>query len=143
LRADGWLILEDADGLLFDADPAENAFTAIAGPWQRAAAATGWNPCYGRYLVADLQRAGLGRVAGRAHRDYQPEGCLARLTSTMSWRRWTIQSGPSSGRPSSPRGASALIAKRDPGSGGCPRPEAAVSYGSSGHSRWGGWPGPV
>jgi hypothetical protein len=78
LRAGGWLVLEDADGLLFDADPAENAFTAIAGPWQRAAAATGWNPCYGRYMVADLQRAGLGRVAGRAHRDYQPEGCLAR-----------------------------------------------------------------
>lgn len=74
LRAGGWLILEDADGLRFDAEPAEQAFAAIAGPWQQAALACGWNPCYGRHLVADLQRAGLGRVAGRAHRDYQPGG---------------------------------------------------------------------
>jgi SAM-dependent methyltransferase len=74
LRAGGWLLLEDADGLLFDAEPAEKAFAAITGPWQRAAQAAGWNPCYGRHLVADLQRAGLGRVAGRAHRDYQPGG---------------------------------------------------------------------
>ena len=74
LRAGGWLILEDADGLLFDAEPAEKAFAAITGPWQRAALAAGWNPCYGRHLVADLRRAGLGRVAGRAHRDYQPGG---------------------------------------------------------------------
>ena len=36
--------------------------------------AAGWNPLYGRYLVTDLQRAGLGRVAGRAHRSYQPGG---------------------------------------------------------------------
>lgn len=74
LRRGGWLILEDADGLMFDAEPAEKAFAAIAGPWQRAALAAGWNPLYGRYLVADLQRAGLGRVAGRAHRSYQPGG---------------------------------------------------------------------
>jgi hypothetical protein len=52
----------------------EKAFAAITGPWQRAALAAGWNPCYGRYLVADLQRAGLDRVAGRAHRTYQPGG---------------------------------------------------------------------
>src|SRR5207248_1594606 len=74
LRAGGWLVLEDADGLRFDAEPAEKAFAAITGPWQRAALAAGWNPCYGRCLVTDLQRAGLGRVAGRAHRDYQPGG---------------------------------------------------------------------
>jgi SAM-dependent methyltransferase len=74
LRAGGWLVLEDADGLLFDAEPAEPAFAAITGLWQRAARAAGWNPCYGRYLVTDLRRAGLGRVAGRAHRDYQPGG---------------------------------------------------------------------
>jgi SAM-dependent methyltransferase len=74
LRPGGWLILEDADGLLFDAEPAEKAFAAIAGPWQRAALAAGWNPLYGRYLVTDLQRAGLGRVAGRAHRSYRPGG---------------------------------------------------------------------
>lgn len=74
LRAGGWLVLEDADGLLFDAEPAEKAFAAITGPWQRAALAAGWNPCYGRHLVIDLQRAGLGRVAGRGHRDYQPGG---------------------------------------------------------------------
>jgi SAM-dependent methyltransferase len=28
LRAGGWLLLEDADGLLFDAEPAEKAFAA-------------------------------------------------------------------------------------------------------------------
>lgn len=74
LRAGGWLIVEDADGLLFDAEPAERAFAAITEPWQRAALACGWNPCYGRYLPTDLQRAGLGQVAGRAHRSYQPGG---------------------------------------------------------------------
>jgi hypothetical protein len=82
LRAGGWLILEVADGLLFDAEPAEKAFAAITGPWQRAALAAGWSPCYGRYLVADLRRAGLGGVAGRAHRDYRPGGgawLIARL----------------------------------------------------------------
>jgi chemotaxis methyl-accepting protein methylase len=66
LRAGGWLILEDADGLLFDAEPAEKAFAAITGPWQRAALAAGWNPCYGRYLMTGLQQAGLDQVAGRA-----------------------------------------------------------------------------
>ena len=74
LRAGGWLLLEDADGLRFDAEPAEKALAALTGPWQRAALAAGWNPCYGRYLVTDLQRAALGRVAGRAHRSYQPGG---------------------------------------------------------------------
>jgi SAM-dependent methyltransferase len=74
LRAGGWLIVEDADGLLFDAEPAEKAFAAITGPWQRAARAAGWNPCYGRYLVTGLQRAGLSQVGGRAHRSYQPGG---------------------------------------------------------------------
>src|SRR5207237_4970366 len=69
LRAGGWLVLEDADGLRFDAEPAHEVFAAITGPWQRAARAAGWNPCYGRDLVADLQRAGLCQVAGRAHRD--------------------------------------------------------------------------
>lgn len=74
LRPGGWLILEDADGLLFDAQPAEQAFAAIARPWQRAARAAGWNPCYGRSLVPGLQHAGLGQVGGRAHRSYQPGG---------------------------------------------------------------------
>ena len=74
LRAGGWLVLEDADGLRFDAEPAHEVFAAITGPWQRAARAAGWNPCYGRDLVADLQRAGLCQVAGRAHRDYRPGG---------------------------------------------------------------------
>jgi SAM-dependent methyltransferase len=74
LRAGGWLLVEDADGLLFDAEPAEKAFAAIAGPWQRAALAAGWNPLYGRYLLTDMHRVGLGRVAGRAHRSYQSGG---------------------------------------------------------------------
>jgi SAM-dependent methyltransferase len=74
LRAGGWLLVEDADGLLFDAEPAEKAFAAITGPWQQAARAAGWNPCYGRCLVTGLQRAGLGQVGGRAHRSYQPGG---------------------------------------------------------------------
>lgn len=74
LRSGGWLLLEDADGLLFDAEPAEKAFTAITGPWQQAARAAGWNPCYGRSLVTDLQRTGLGHVGGRGHRSYQPGG---------------------------------------------------------------------
>jgi SAM-dependent methyltransferase len=65
LRAGGWLILEDADGLLFDAEPAGKAFAAISGPRQRAALAAGWNPCYGRYLMTGLQQAGLDQVAGR------------------------------------------------------------------------------
>jgi hypothetical protein len=72
LRAGGWLVLEDADGLRFDAEPAHPALPAITGPWQRAALAAGWDPCYGRHLVADLQRAALGQVAGRAYRGYQP-----------------------------------------------------------------------
>jgi SAM-dependent methyltransferase len=41
LRAGGWLVLEDADGLRFDAEPANQAFAAITGPWQRAARAAG------------------------------------------------------------------------------------------------------
>jgi len=82
LRAGGWLVLEDADGLRFDAEPAHQSFAAIAGPGQRAARAAGWNPCYGRDLVADMQRAGLGQVAGRAHRDHRARrrrlaGCAA------------------------------------------------------------------
>jgi SAM-dependent methyltransferase len=35
LRAGGWLVLEDAAGLRFDAEPAEQAFAAITGPWHR------------------------------------------------------------------------------------------------------------
>jgi hypothetical protein len=94
LRAGGWLVLEDADGLLFDAEPAEKAFAAITGPWQQAAHAAGWNPCYGRCLVTGLQRAGLGRVAGRAHRSWASNGCAiksstrepARPISTTRWQ---------------------------------------------------------
>lgn len=74
LRCGGWLILEDADGLAFDADPAAAALPALAGPWHRAALTAGWNPVYGRCLLADLQHAGLDHVAGRAHRSYQPGG---------------------------------------------------------------------
>jgi SAM-dependent methyltransferase len=74
LRAGGWLILEDADGLGFDAEPAVQALSAITGPWHQAALAAGWNPGYGRYLVSELQRAGLDQVGGRAHRSYQPGG---------------------------------------------------------------------
>ena len=70
----GWLILEDADGLVFDADPAASALPAIAGPWYRAALAAGWNPGYGRCLLTDMWRAGLGQVAGRAHRSYESGG---------------------------------------------------------------------
>ena len=74
LRRGGWLVLEDADGLIFDAEPAVKALAAITGPWHRAALAAGWNPIYGRYLLTDLQRAGLDQVAGRAHRSYEPGG---------------------------------------------------------------------
>ena len=74
LRAGGWLILEDADGLGFDAEPAVKALSAITGPWHQAALGAGWNPLYGRHLLADLRRAGLDQVAGRAHRTYQPGG---------------------------------------------------------------------
>jgi SAM-dependent methyltransferase len=70
----GWLILEDADGLIFEAVPAANALAALAGPWQRAARAAGWDPSYGRRLVTDLQRAGLDHLAGRAHRSYEYGG---------------------------------------------------------------------
>ena len=64
LRPGGWLLLEDADGLGFDAEPAAKALAAITGSWHRAALAAGWNPAYGRYLMTDLQRAELGHVAG-------------------------------------------------------------------------------
>jgi SAM-dependent methyltransferase len=74
LRVGGWLILEDADGLGFDAEPAVPALPAITGPWHRAALTAGWNPLYGRHLVTDLVRAGLGQVTGRAHRSYQLGG---------------------------------------------------------------------
>jgi SAM-dependent methyltransferase len=74
LHGGGWLILEDADGLGFDAEPAVTALSAITGPWHQAALVAGWNPLYGRHLVTDLQRAGLDQVAGRAHRSYQPGG---------------------------------------------------------------------
>ena len=90
LRAGGWLILEDADGLLFDAEPAERAFAAISGPWQRAAQAAGWNPVYGRHLVTDLQQAGLAQVGGRAHRSYQPGG-NAWLTARLGLTRMREQ----------------------------------------------------
>jgi transposase, IS5 family len=42
LRAGGWLGPEDADGLRFDAEPAEQAFAAITGPWQPAARSARW-----------------------------------------------------------------------------------------------------
>jgi SAM-dependent methyltransferase len=74
LREGGWLILEDADGLGFDAEPAVTALSAITAAWHQAALAAGWNPLYGRHLVTDLLRAGLDQVAGRAHRSYQPGG---------------------------------------------------------------------
>jgi SAM-dependent methyltransferase len=74
LRAGGWLILEDADGLGFDAEPAVRALSAITGPWHQAALAAGWNPLYGRSLLADLRQAGLDQLDGRAHRTYQPGG---------------------------------------------------------------------
>src|SRR5581483_9728002 len=48
LRAGGWLILEDADGLGFDAEPPVKALSAITGPWHQAALAAGWDPLYGR-----------------------------------------------------------------------------------------------
>ena len=99
LRPGGWLLVEDADGLLFDAEPAEQAFAAIAGPWQRAARAAGWNPLYGRRLVTDLRRAGLGRVAGRAHRSYQPggEGWLAARLGIERMRDQIQHEGASQG----------------------------------------------
>jgi 2-polyprenyl-3-methyl-5-hydroxy-6-metoxy-1,4-benzoquinol methylase len=74
LRGGGWLILEDADGLVFEAEPAVKALAAITGPWHQAALAAGWNPMYGRQVATDLQQAGLDQVAGRAHRSYQPGG---------------------------------------------------------------------
>jgi SAM-dependent methyltransferase len=74
LRRGGWLVLEDADGLLFEAEPTAPALSAIAAPWHRAALAAGWDPSYGRRLVTDLQHAGLLHVAGRAHRSYELGG---------------------------------------------------------------------
>jgi SAM-dependent methyltransferase len=74
LHPDGWLVLEDADGLLFEAEPIAPALAAIAAPWHRAALAAGWDPGYGRRLVTDLQHAGLLHVAGRAHRSYELGG---------------------------------------------------------------------
>ena len=74
LHRDGWLVLEDADGLHFDAEPTAAALSAIADPWHQAALAAGWDPGYGRHLVTDLQHAGLDRVAGRTHRSYEPGG---------------------------------------------------------------------
>lgn len=90
LRAGGWLVLEDADGLRFDAEPPERAFAAITERWQQAARACGWNPCYGRYLVTGLRRAGLAQVAGRAHRDCQPGGD-AWLAARLGIERMRIQ----------------------------------------------------
>ena len=99
LRPGGWLLVEDADGLLFDAEPTEQAFAAIAGPWQRAARAVGWNPLYGRHLVTDLRRPGLGRVAGRANRSYQPggEGWLAARLGIERMRDQIQHEGASQG----------------------------------------------
>jgi len=74
LAAGGWLVLEDADGLGFDAEPPVKALSAITGPWHQAALAAGWDPLYGRQLVTDLHAAGLDQVAGRAHRSYQHGG---------------------------------------------------------------------
>lgn len=67
-------VAADADGLGFDADPLAAALPAITGAWQQAARAAGWDPLYGRHLVADLRRCGLRQVAGRAHRSYEPGG---------------------------------------------------------------------
>jgi SAM-dependent methyltransferase len=74
LRRGGWLVVEDADGLLFDAEPGAAALKAITAPWHRAALAAGWNPMYGRRALTDLQRAGLDQVAGRACRSYDRGG---------------------------------------------------------------------
>jgi SAM-dependent methyltransferase len=74
LRPGGWLIVEDADGLGFDAEPPAAALPTIAEPWQRAARSAGWDPMYGRRLVADLRHAGLTQASGRAHRNYLPGG---------------------------------------------------------------------
>ena len=73
LRAGGWLILEDADGLLFDAGPRKG----LRGGHRAVGAGRAGRrvePLLRRYLVTGLQQAGLDRVAGRAHRTCQPGG---------------------------------------------------------------------
>ncbi len=74
LAPGGWLVLEDAGGLGFAAEPAAGSLAALTGPWERAARQAGWDPGYGRRLVAELRRAGLERVAGWSHRSIQPGG---------------------------------------------------------------------
>jgi hypothetical protein len=68
------LVVEDAAGLRFAAWPAAPLFDRLAGPWERAGRAIGWNPCYGAALIDDLQAAGLVDVRGREHRLIAPGG---------------------------------------------------------------------
>ena len=114
LRAGGWLILEDADGLLFDAGPRKGPSRRSPGRGQRAAQAAGWSPCYGRYLVTGLQQAGLDQVAGRAHRTCQPGGdawLVARLGIAPD-----AGSHPARGsQPGRPRRCAGRFERPDPG----------------------------
>jgi 2-polyprenyl-3-methyl-5-hydroxy-6-metoxy-1,4-benzoquinol methylase len=90
LRAGGWLILEDADGLGFDAEPAMAALSAITGPWHKAALAAGWNPLYGRHLVC----------RGRARPRRAPGGVFGAGTSRYLSRPGV---GPARRRPNPQR----------------------------------------
>ena len=74
LAPGGWLVVADADGLGFAAEPAAGSLAAVTGPWERAARQAGWDPVYGGRLLAELRRAGLERVAGWSHRSIQAGG---------------------------------------------------------------------
>jgi SAM-dependent methyltransferase len=74
LRAGGWLVIEDADGLTFETDPATAELAAVAAAWETAAVQAGWDSRLGGRLLRMLRSAGLVEIGGRSHRSLAPGG---------------------------------------------------------------------
>jgi SAM-dependent methyltransferase len=70
----GVLVVENAAGLDFAASPPCPALERLAGPWELAGRAVGWDAGYGRVAADDLRAAGLAGVAERSHRVIAPGG---------------------------------------------------------------------
>lgn len=74
LRAGGALVLEDSVNLQIKVTPPNRELEGLAGAWERAGPAVGWNPLYGAKLIDDLTAAGLTGMGGREYRVIAPGG---------------------------------------------------------------------
>lgn len=74
VRSRGVVVLEDSAGLQIEVSPASPAFVELAGPWEAAGRAVGWDASYGLRLMSDLRDAGLTDLRGHEYRRLAPGG---------------------------------------------------------------------